>query len=153
MTNITQRHFDALEQSAAFFMTYSIGLHPNVARELWQRSEALRQFPTLIRELQAESEALRKGQKLDKPARVGNTTFHAGIKWRIVIEAAQRQHEYATAPEHAWSRDPERIKSAGLQMADLQKEARKALRFENRQMVPANTEPHLYTSTPDHGDE
>ena len=32
--------------------------------------------------------------KLTKPARVGNGTFGVGVSARLVVEAAQRQHEY-----------------------------------------------------------
>jgi hypothetical protein len=44
--------------------------------------------------------------KLTKPARVGNGTFGVGVSARLVVEAAQRQHEYhaedaARAPEQA----------------------------------------------------
>ncbi len=35
-----------------------------------------------------------KEPKLDKPARVGNGTFGVGVSSRMVVEAAQRQHEY-----------------------------------------------------------
>lgn len=33
--------------------------------------------------------------KLTKPARVGNGTFGVGVSSRLVVEAAQRQHEYS----------------------------------------------------------
>jgi hypothetical protein len=44
--------------------------------------------------------------KLTKPARVGNGTFGVGVSSRLVLEAAQRQHEYHQeqqdrTPEHA----------------------------------------------------
>ncbi len=44
--------------------------------------------------------------KLTKPARVGNGTFGVGVSARLVVEAAQRQHEYnaedaARTPEQA----------------------------------------------------
>ena len=44
--------------------------------------------------------------KLSKPARVGNGTFGVGVSARLVVEAAQRQHEYhaddaARTPEQA----------------------------------------------------
>lgn len=37
--------------------------------------------------------------RLGKPARVGNGTFNAGVSARLVVEAAQRQHEYAQQEE------------------------------------------------------
>jgi hypothetical protein len=44
--------------------------------------------------------------KLTTPARVGNGTFGVGVSSRLVVEAAQRQHEYHQeqqdrTPEHA----------------------------------------------------
>ena len=36
---------------------------------------------------------------LEKPARVGNGTFGVGVSARLVVEAAQRQHEYAQQEE------------------------------------------------------
>ena len=43
-----------------------------------------------------ELRAYRKeGWVLDKPARIGNTTFCVGIAWSTVIGRAQREHEYA----------------------------------------------------------
>ena len=33
--------------------------------------------------------------KLDKPARVGAGTFGVGVSSRLVVEAAQRAHQYA----------------------------------------------------------
>ena len=37
--------------------------------------------------------------KLTKPARVGNGTFGVGVSSRLVVDAAQRQHEYAQQEE------------------------------------------------------
>ena len=37
---------------------------------------------------------------LDKPAQVGNTVFGKGIDWRVVIERAQREHDYRQRPDH-----------------------------------------------------
>jgi len=53
--------------------------------------------------------------KLTKPARVGNGTFGVGVSSRLVVEAAQRQHEYAQeredrTPEHARKVELERRK-------------------------------------------
>lgn len=42
--------------------------------------------------------------RLDKPARVGATRFSAGVSARLVVEAAQRQHEYGTNPPE-WMSD------------------------------------------------
>ena len=44
--------------------------------------------------------------KLTTPARVGNDTFGVGVSSRLVVEAAQRQHEYHQeqqdrTPKHA----------------------------------------------------
>lgn len=37
--------------------------------------------------------------KLNKPAQVGNTRFSIGVSERLVIERAQREHEYQNTPE------------------------------------------------------
>ncbi|WP_165677428.1 hypothetical protein [Metapseudomonas otitidis] len=37
--------------------------------------------------------------KLDKPAKVGAVLFNPGLSARLVVEAAQRQHEYSQQPE------------------------------------------------------
>jgi hypothetical protein len=37
--------------------------------------------------------------RLDKPAKVGGARFCAGVSWRLVVEAAQRQYEYDVTPE------------------------------------------------------
>jgi hypothetical protein len=37
--------------------------------------------------------------RLDKPAQVGGTRFHAGVKWSTVIAATQRHFEYMQTPE------------------------------------------------------
>lgn len=36
---------------------------------------------------------------LDKPAKVGAVLFNPGLSARLVVEAAQRQHEYSQQPE------------------------------------------------------
>jgi len=36
---------------------------------------------------------------LDKPAKVGPVRFNPGLSARLVVEAAQRQHEYSQQPE------------------------------------------------------
>lgn len=48
--------------------------------------------PALQRAIDAASDGW---PRLDKPARVGNGTFGVGVSARLVVEAAQRQHEYA----------------------------------------------------------
>ena len=53
--------------------------------------------------------------KLTKPARVGAGTFGVGVSARLVVEAAQRQHEYAQeegarTPEQAREHERERRK-------------------------------------------
>jgi hypothetical protein len=47
--------------------------------------------------------------KLTKPARVGNGTFGVGVSSRLVVEAAQRQHEYR---EEEGARTPEQAREA-----------------------------------------
>lgn len=52
----------------------------------------------------------RQEPKLDKPARVGNGTFGVGVSSRLVVEAAQRHHEYhlqqqAMTPEQQAEQD------------------------------------------------
>lgn len=42
---------------------------------------------------------LKRSAKLTKPAQVGNTVFGVGVKERMVIERAQREHEYQQTPE------------------------------------------------------
>jgi hypothetical protein len=44
-----------------------------------------------------EAKAMRDGwwPRLTHPARVGNGTFQTGVSARLVVEAAQRQHQYA----------------------------------------------------------
>lgn len=54
--------------------------------------------------------------KLTKPARVGNGTFGVGVSSRLVVEAAQRQHEYreeenAKTPEQAREAERNRRKA------------------------------------------
>lgn len=51
--------------------------------------------------------------KLTKPARVGNGTFGVGVSARLVVEAAQRQHEYRQAK----TPDAEREHAAALASA------------------------------------
>jgi hypothetical protein len=49
--------------------------------------------------------------KLTRPARVGNGTFGVGVSARLVVEAAQRQHEYHAedaARTHEQAREHER---------------------------------------------
>jgi hypothetical protein len=51
--------------------------------------------------------------KLTKPARVGNGTFGIGVSARLVVVAAQRQHEYraegaARTPEQAREKERKR---------------------------------------------
>ncbi|MBO2926697.1 hypothetical protein [Metapseudomonas otitidis] len=55
-------------------------------------------------QLRAELEAIRGQQPdtwptLDKPAKVGPVRFNPGLSARLVVEAAQRQHEYSQQPE------------------------------------------------------
>ncbi|MGR1218553.1 hypothetical protein ACUYGA_16930 [Metapseudomonas otitidis] len=55
-------------------------------------------------QLRAELEAIRGQQPdtwptLDKPAKVGAVLFNPGLSARLVVEAAQRQHEYSQQPE------------------------------------------------------
>ena len=55
-------------------------------------------------QLRAELEAIRGQQPdawptLDKPAKVGPVRFNPGLSARLVVEAAQRQHEYSQWPE------------------------------------------------------
>ncbi len=57
--------------------------------------------------------------KLTKPARVGNGTFGVGVSARLVVEAAQRQHEYrqeeaARTPDQA--REAERLRRQAWDM-------------------------------------
>lgn len=57
--------------------------------------------------------------RLTKPARVGNGTFGVGVSTRLVVEAAQRQHEYhaedaARTPEQA--REHERMRREAWDM-------------------------------------
>jgi len=47
--------------------------------------------------------------RLTKPARVGNGTFGVGVSTRLVVEAAQRQHEYR---EEEGARTPEQAREA-----------------------------------------
>ena len=42
----------------------------------------------------AKAQAVPEGFVLNKPAKVGSGTFGIGVKWSIVIGAAQRQFEY-----------------------------------------------------------
>lgn len=49
-------------------------------------------------ERQAEESKADNWPKLTQDARVGATTFHAGVSARLVIERAYREHEYAKAP-------------------------------------------------------
>lgn len=55
-------------------------------------------------QLRAELEVVRGQQPdawptLDKPAKVGPVRFNPGLSARLVVEAAQRQHEYSQEPE------------------------------------------------------
>lgn len=50
-------------------------------------------FDLACREL-AKAQAVPDGFVLNKPAKVGSGTFGIGVKWSIVIGAAQRQFEY-----------------------------------------------------------
>lgn len=55
-------------------------------------------------QLRAELEAIREQEPdtwptLDKPAKVGAVLFNPGLSARLVVEAAQRQHEYSQQPE------------------------------------------------------
>ena len=57
--------------------TYFLGQESTVAWEAWQAAKAIPD-----------------GFVLNKPAKVGSGTFGIGVKWSIVIGAAQRQFEY-----------------------------------------------------------
>lgn len=76
-----------------------LGKHrADVMRERIAKAEAERD------QLRAELEAIRGQQPdtwptLDKPAKVGAVLFNPGLSARLVVEAAQRQHEYSQQPE------------------------------------------------------
>ena len=57
--------------------SFSDSLKINIAWEAWQAAKAIPD-----------------GFVLNKPAKVGSGTFGIGVKWSIVIGAAQRQFEY-----------------------------------------------------------
>lgn len=64
--------------------------------------------------------------RLTKPARVGNGTFGVGVSSRLVVEAAQRQHDYqqeegARTPDQA--REAERNRRALWDMINGRLEA------------------------------
>lgn len=52
---------------------------------------------------------------LDKPAKVGPVRFNPGLSARLVVEAAQRQHEYSQQPEV----EAERLKRFGAFMQEV----------------------------------
>ena len=57
--------------------------------------------------------------RLTKPARVGNVTFGVGVSARLVVEAAQRQHEYHAEDASrtpAQAREHERMRSKAWDM-------------------------------------
>lgn len=58
---------------------------------LWFK-EQTRQMWSMWQE--AKAQAVPDGFVLNKPAKVGSGTFGIGVKWSIVIGAAQRQFEY-----------------------------------------------------------
>lgn len=85
--------------------------------------------------------------KLDKPAKVGNTVFRAGVSADLVIGAAQRLYEYENAP----SKEQERLKAGvasvnALQVA-LESPAVAAVLAERRRQV------EVEGWTPEHDDE
>lgn len=62
-----------------------------------------------------EAPALNPWPRLEKAALVGNGRFHAGVSSRLVVEAAQRWHEYEVTP----SKEAERIKRGAQKLEQL----------------------------------
>jgi hypothetical protein len=58
-------------------------------------------------------------QRLDKPAQVGNGRFGVGIKWSMVIVAAQRHYDFMNTPE----KEAERIANAKELFDELMRDA------------------------------
>lgn len=54
--------------------------------------------------------------KLTRPARVGNGTFGVGVSSRLVVDAAQRQHDYA---QEEGARTPEQAREAERKRREL----------------------------------
>lgn len=57
--------------------------------------------------------------KLDKPAKVGGGTFAAGVSARLVVEAAQRQHEYAEAEVRKTPEEAQQAERARRELWDM----------------------------------
>ena len=61
-------------------------------RHIWESTKNLAK--AMFYAGQAKAQAVPDGFVLNKPAKVGSGTFGIGVKWSIVIGAAQRQFEY-----------------------------------------------------------
>lgn len=79
--------------------------------------ETLRDFALQERGEATPSHVSSSGDgKLTEPAWIGNTSFGAGCSERLVIERAQREFKYQTAPE----REKERIERGAKALAEFQ---------------------------------
>ena len=61
-------------------------------RHIWESTKNLAK--AMFYAGQAKAQAVPDGFVLNKPAKVGSGTFGIGVKWSIVVGAAQRQFEY-----------------------------------------------------------
>lgn len=57
--------------------------------------------------------------KLTKPAKVGGGTFNVGVSARLVVEAAQRQHEYAEAEGRKTPEEWQQVERARRELWDM----------------------------------
>lgn len=83
---------------------YEVRGHDDDQPRYWQRKEWVDWLVENGEKAQQALDALPPQQAdawptLDKPAKVGPVRFHAGLSARLVVEAAQRQHEYSQQPE------------------------------------------------------
>lgn len=125
MSKIEQKHFDVLDEAAGIMADAAENCLQDINREkLRDFAATYCELPAIIRELQAENEALRAR----KP--VGYLTHESVDRLRFGGNESRR-----TVPLHA---DKSRFASIPL--------------FAAPELLSTKT-PHLYTSTPDHGDE
>ncbi|WP_151960882.1 hypothetical protein [Acinetobacter bereziniae] len=72
-------------------------------------------------------EATPEGSVLDAPARVGGGVFHEGVKWKTVIESAQRLYEYSKDEIKPIVSPADMLKIANGELVLVPKEATKEM--------------------------